>query len=550
MQSTPTTLEEILARHEWISTFTHLPDVAFLLRTNDAPSPLQSAGLKASLESVKTALAELQSDLDLLHNATAVLQSQMSRLRSFEDGYKAALSPIRRIPSEITMEILRRSWEHDNLGSCFPGRHVSGFNVFTVQEGPWHLGQVCRLWRNVIETLCPKLWAAVAVDIPLRFVPRGSLKVDALVEMLRVVLERSGNHPLDFYLRLYDTEAGALQTKVMERCFHILVAHSKRWRAIEIVIPPALLPQLSLIRGKTDYIHAFEIAPKLEKLYFKGLPPEANIHFPVDNLVSFSDERPFAGDRWTPKYLDIIRSAPKLRSFSYNDYGIDPISTPFSVPSVMSRSVEELSASSPSFMRSLVLPSLKGVTLTTADDILEMENEVIKCPVGALSALHEMLVQSQCFLTRLHLIDVVLNDDLANIIRLVPGLQYLVIKFHEWEDEYDPIMVSLVTQLSETNLVDGSLQHTTVPSLQELGIYLYSLHYTHVSFIDSTFVDMVASRVRCRSDAGRLARLDLLVRGSGWSYEINEVVLNSLRGEGLELHFSRNDGDTGTDSDE
>ncbi len=153
----------------------------------------------------------------------------------------------------------------------------------------------------------------------------------------------------------------------MERCFHILVAHSNRWRAIEIVVPPALLPQLSLIHGKTEClrdiyiycsradpqsgdIHAFEIAPKLEKLYFKGLPPEANIHFPVNNLVSFSDERPFAGDRWNPKYLDIIRSAPKLRSFSYNDYGVSLIPTPLSAPGVMSRSVEELSASSPSFI--------------------------------------------------------------------------------------------------------------------------------------------------------------------------------------------------------
>ncbi len=170
--------------------------------------------------------------------------------------------------------------------------------------------------------------------------------------------------------------------------------------------------------------------------------------------------------------------------------------------------------------------------------------------MDALSALHKMLVQSQCFLTRLHLIDVVLNDDLANIIRLVPGLQDFVIKFHEWEDEYNPIMVSLVRQLSETKLVDGSLQHTMVPSLQELGIYLYSLHYIHISFLDFAFVDMVASRVRRQPDARRLARLDLLVRGSGWSYELNEVALNSLRGEGLELHFSRVDGDPGTEIDE
>ncbi|PBK72009.1 hypothetical protein ARMSODRAFT_1016995 [Armillaria solidipes] len=219
----------------------------------------------------------------------------------------------------------------------------------------------------------------------------------------------------------------------------------------------------------------------------------------------------------------------------------------------MSRSVKELSASSPSFMRSLVLPSLKDVTLTTAYDIFETENEVIKCPVSALSALHEMLVQSQCFLTKLHLINVVLNDNLANIIQLVPGLQEFVIEFHEWVDEYDPIMESLVTQLSEMDLVDGSLQHSMVPSLQELSIYLYSLQYTHVSFIDSAFVDMVASRVRRPPGSQRLTRLNLWVMGARWSYDLvreDENALNSLEGEGLELDFSTEDGDPETDSDE
>ncbi len=73
-------LDEILARHDWILTFIHPPSVASLVRTNDAPSPLQSTQLKASLDSLKEPLAEVQSDLDLLRNAVASLETRMSRL--------------------------------------------------------------------------------------------------------------------------------------------------------------------------------------------------------------------------------------------------------------------------------------------------------------------------------------------------------------------------------------------------------------------------------------------------------------------------------------
>ncbi|KAK0216165.1 hypothetical protein IW262DRAFT_1299413 [Armillaria fumosa] len=139
-----------------------------------------------------------------------------------------------------------------------------------------------------------------------------------------------------------------------------------------------------------------------------------------------------------------------------------------------------------------------------------------------------MLVQSQCFLTRLHLIDVVLNDNLGNIIWHVPGLQEFFIIFHKWVNEYDPIMKSLVTQLHVGNLVDGSLQHSMVPSLQELSIYLFSVQYTHISFIDSAFVSMVAS-------------LKVVVMGVGWTYDLDgegKNTLNSLENEGLKLHLN------------
>ncbi|KAK0436672.1 hypothetical protein EV421DRAFT_1979568, partial [Armillaria borealis] len=474
--------------------------------------------------------------------------------------------PIRRIPPEITTEILCRSSKDIVVSDISLGRRISGFNIFTVGDGPWYLGQVCSSWRHIVETLCPELWASMTVEIPFLYNRKRPVKADRM-EILRVILERSRNHPLDFYFEHYGLRA--VEEETMDQCFDIMVSQSKRWRAVEMKLGPSVLPRLSLIRGKINWlreayiycpddrlpsgdINAFEVAPKLEKLHLKGMHPEANIHFPVTNLVSFSDERPFSGDRLTLEYLDVITSAPKLRSFSYNDYGRSFISTPFSTPRVMSRSLEQLSASSPSFMRSMILPSLKKALLSTTNDIDMDEEEVvtINCPEGALGALHDMLLQSHCSLTRLHFVDVVLNDNLANIIRLMPRLQEFVVEFYEWVGAYNTVMKSLVTQLSEVSLVDGSLQHSAVPSLQKLGVYLHDLLGAHVSFIDSAFVDMIASRVRRPLDAPCLTELGLWMNGTGWTYGLDkedENVLNSLEGEGLDLDFSLDNEDSESD---
>ncbi|KAK0237076.1 hypothetical protein EDD85DRAFT_937391, partial [Armillaria nabsnona] len=261
-------LEAIFAKYDWTSGVAHPPDIASLLRTNDAPSPLQFTQLKTSLEGLKGPLAELESDLDLLHNAIVSLETQMSRLQSLKHDYETALAPIRRIPLEITMEIIHRSWKSS----------LSGFHVFRILEGPWHLGQVCSSWRNVIEKHCPELWATIKVT---PFSPDGELaKKSDMVEILRIVLERSRSHPLKFRFCHY-SPVKEREPDIMGKCFDVMIAHSKRWRTVQMTILPYLFPRLSLIRGKIDWladmnfycsgvpqsgdIDAFEVAPKLEK---------------------------------------------------------------------------------------------------------------------------------------------------------------------------------------------------------------------------------------------------------------------------------------------
>ncbi|KAK0447848.1 uncharacterized protein EV420DRAFT_1712746 [Desarmillaria tabescens] len=480
MQTFHVPLEEILAKYNWILTFTHPPDVASLLRINEAPSPILSARLKTSLADLTTSLADLQSDLDLLRNAVVSLETRMSRLQSIKQDYKKALSPIRRIPSEVLAEILCRSWSWKDNMSIMKRHHRHALDVFTTPDGPWFLGQ---------------LWATLNVDIPASH--KKVMKADAM-DILHVILERSRNHPLKFQLYYYDLKVEGANLKAIERCFDLLISHSTRWRDVRMTIPPSLLPRLSPIRGKIDLlreiyfichrdpqpkdsdIRALEIAPKLEHLHMYGMHPGISIHFSPTNLVSFSDARPFAGDQLTPKYLDVVKTAPRLSSFSCTDYAVNLISTLSSFPCVVSSSIEELSTSSPSCMLGMKLPSLKKVT-------------------------------------------------------------QLVIEFYEWVDDYDPIMQYLVTQMSE---VDGSLKHFVVPSLQDFGVYVHSVDYTNISFINPALVDMVASRLRQPSEAPCLTKLGLWVMGQGWSCDLDETAenaLKSLQNEGLELNYRLDD---------
>ncbi|KAK0474662.1 hypothetical protein EDD18DRAFT_1367604 [Armillaria luteobubalina] len=238
-------LHEILAKYDWISTFTHPPNITSLLHHNVIPSSLQTTQLKASLESLKSPLAEIDGDLDLLHNAVMSLEAHRSHLQSLESDCATALSPIRCVPLEIMIEILCRSWQDNRFRGMLMGSRLDGFNVFTVQEGPWHLGQVCSLWRNVIKTHCPELWASMTITLPLPYKPKACLTADA-VEMLHIVLECSRNHPLDFDF-LCDcsvprSEAAEGLSQLMKHCFDLMMAHSRWWRAIRLTMHPSYLP--------------------------------------------------------------------------------------------------------------------------------------------------------------------------------------------------------------------------------------------------------------------------------------------------------------------
>ncbi|PBK65141.1 hypothetical protein ARMSODRAFT_1053081 [Armillaria solidipes] len=138
MESARASLDQRVAKFDWMSTITHSPDITALFHSNDLPPPLQSVNLKASTNRLEHASREIQAGLDLLWNAVASLEAQMSRVRSLQHDCRIVLFPIRRVPAEIVMEILRHTWTAVDDSE---ETHVSGFNVSTIAEAHSILGK-------------------------------------------------------------------------------------------------------------------------------------------------------------------------------------------------------------------------------------------------------------------------------------------------------------------------------------------------------------------------------------------------------------------------
>ncbi|PBK61540.1 hypothetical protein ARMSODRAFT_662757 [Armillaria solidipes] len=549
-QSTPAFLRDLLSRYDWVSTSSHSPELIALLSTNAVPTAFQAAQLEASIEVLDAPIHEIQSEIDLLRNAAASLETKMTRLKDFRRDYRAALSPIRRLPSEILVEILRWTPKKQTELTAASPQHVFGFNVFKIAAGPWHLGQVCSSWRNA-----RKRSEKENIMIP---APKKDMRA-----LLNRALERGQNHRLDFFFRCrgFHEEAADNRTdepEEMSQCFDLLLRHSKRWGSVELAIVPSFLPRLSLVRGRVDRIEdvyltcapitmpgtidAFEIAPKLKTLDLTGMHAEARIPFPAENLVLFSDARRLPDHDTVPKYLDIIASAPNLLDFSYHHHSVVPQSPGPYHPQIVHQSLQMLSASLGALLCSLVVPALTQMTLAS----VKSEEDLMVCPRDALFHLHDLVARSHCSLTTLTFIDATMDGNLIPILRLSPQLVSLSFQEKQSSRESDATMESLFIDMTETVRVGDTLHHTLLPCLKHLEFVLDDVEFDRVNYLDVDFVEMIVSR-RVPLGSQMLEFLRIVVVGRAFEVPISDngglEELKRLGDNGLDLQLDIADWD-------
>ncbi|KAK0472322.1 hypothetical protein IW261DRAFT_1424381 [Armillaria novae-zelandiae] len=246
-QSTSAFLRDLLSKYNWVSTFTHSPDLVARVTTNAVPTTFQATQLKASIDDLNAPIINTQREIDLLRNAAASLEEKMIRLKDIKRDYRSALSSIRRLPSEIVAEILRQTPKEQTQLAASEPYHIFGFNVFKITENPWQPGQVCSSWRDAVQFLCPEMWSTLEISSQHkllkekdRLIPAPKKDMPALLDR---ALERSQNHRLNFFFScpgFHEHPSNRNdEPEEMSQCFDLLLRHSKRWGSVELAIVPS-----------------------------------------------------------------------------------------------------------------------------------------------------------------------------------------------------------------------------------------------------------------------------------------------------------------------
>lgn len=124
-----------------------------LISNNVPPTDHEIQQIRHLLREGTAELAALDQDLSKTIAALADLMTLRSRRRGEVESLAAVLSPIRRIPPEILIEIFQHCMD-TSIASATASIH-------SPSEAPVLLGQICRSWRTISQN-APRLWDRIA----------------------------------------------------------------------------------------------------------------------------------------------------------------------------------------------------------------------------------------------------------------------------------------------------------------------------------------------------------------------------------------------------
>jgi hypothetical protein len=183
-----------------------------LFLNNTIPTNDEAARIRDSISADQPYLDALIAKIAKLSEEHAELV-EVTRLRS------SVISPVRRLPAELILEIISHAMDIDPSNSAVSGTDTNG--------GPWMYAKVCRLWRAVANG-CPKLWSRLNIKFDDR-----NLKVKPAI--VKEALERSQQCLLTIQLITV-----APFTSVAKDVLDLLYAHSRRWQNVKLRLETTL----------------------------------------------------------------------------------------------------------------------------------------------------------------------------------------------------------------------------------------------------------------------------------------------------------------------
>ncbi|KAJ7113993.1 hypothetical protein C8R44DRAFT_796050 [Mycena epipterygia] len=480
-----------------------------LLNSNDAPVEPDDVDLVTSIVSKTEArLARIDWEISRLRDRLSHLEDERDSLSNQLARNKSILSPLRRMPPEILLEIFSRT-----LPSILTARRRERFDVKNV---PWVLGHISSHWRAV-ALASPSLWSLVAVNYT-AFVedPASSYPYP----MLETQLARAQTLKIHFYA------SAKSESFAQTEMFKFLAAHSSRWEELSISLTSDLVPLLATLRDRVpllcrlwlqwdapesqievESIDCFQSAPSLIDVGVYNEYRSIPILFPVQQLTRYHADAPW------DIHEGILKAAQNLVEARI-DIRFDLTPWPESCETTELLSLRRLYVSEPALLDHIRAPHLEEIAFWMGKD----EGPEI------LAKLESVLLRSSCHIRRLCLKGIPNNDITAEILKKFPSIIELGIIIND--SEYTTEANNLMSHLTVSDLAGST------PVAPQLHCLFFGCD--NDSYIDYTlYLEMVKSRWKSKGCALEAAAL-LTDSGPGPD-PATLSALDALHQDGLEL---------------
>ncbi|KAF7345578.1 ABC protein [Mycena venus] len=423
-----------------------------LLNSNDTPDEDRDLKLVDSVVSqTEACLGRLDDHITRLRTRLKQLEDQQRLLSNYLARNKSILSPLRRMPPEILLEVF--SW---TLSPILAVRRGGSFNV---NEPPWILGHVSSRWRAV-ALAAPSLWSMVALNYTAPVDDRSRTNSRS---MLETQLARARTLKVHFYgSEIYETQP---QTEM----FEFLAAHSTRWEELSISLTSDLVPLLASLRGRipllrrlwlqwdssrslknVESIECFDAAPSLTDVGVYNEYAFIPMRFPVRQLTRYQLDGSWQTHK---RFLEHARHLVEVRIDVC--FSITPWNDSDEIIEVLS--LRRLYVKDPKVLNHLRVPALEEIALCCTHADWESGDN------SYLMNLQSLVARSSCLLRRLCVKGLIPAEATVGILHGLPSILEFVIITNGYlsSTEAETLMESL-TDVSEDTTVAPQLAYLFV----------------------------------------------------------------------------------------
>ncbi|KAJ7491705.1 hypothetical protein B0H11DRAFT_2007522 [Mycena galericulata] len=472
-----------------------------LLRSHGPPPeylPSTVSALSDELTRLDHEISQLQ-DNDQLR----CMKSERVLLDAHYDACLSVLAPIRRVPSEILVDIFRICLHSSLVRQNIESR---AFEMASLARAPlFTVSQVCARWHNIVMGT-PALWTTIELD---SLVWADERQIDAVMELLKFVLERSGTSPLNVSI-CDETHPPALQ---------LLATHSNRWKNVEIMCSMSNFQHLASVRGRLPLLETvmldiwgtnsepvpmdfFAVAPTLKTCIVSGeLFALETVRLPIDGLHTLGCIDLVSAAEMVAAVAAMSVPAPPAKfqlQFNFHDWA---------------KTVNPANLNISSAVSGISALSIDGRDFFSKENCLNVFNAIL--PVLTLPVLQELSFESveyqsfpiywphseflaisarssfDCHLHTLRLTHVVITEsDLLESLSVLPLLQRLEIADHQFASDGLGANQHLITSSLFASLTRTPDSSSLVHDLRYLSCW------SLLQFDDTDYLDFLLSRLQ------------------------------------------------------